>query len=70
MSLTASELQAWAQMSDVQLEPWEFSVLRNASRAFCNQYNDDTPIAPVEDEQKDESVKSQLKNFKSMFGNK
>ncbi len=70
VSLTALEIQAWANMSCVELEQWEFSALRNASRAFCNQYGDDTPIAPVDDEQKEEAVKAQLKNFKSMFGNK
>ena len=37
--LDARELAAWSQLSGVDLLPWEFAALRDASRAYCSELN-------------------------------
>lgn len=45
VGLSASELQAWASCSAIELQPWEFAALQRASRAYCAAYAsaDDCP---------------------------
>jgi len=30
-------MKAWCELTQIELEPWEFEALRSASRAYCSQ---------------------------------
>lgn len=47
--LSALEMQAWCQMTNTALQPWEFDALRAASRAYCAQSVAKDPFAPWAD---------------------
>jgi hypothetical protein len=44
--LPASEIAAWASGAGHRLQPWEFSALQEASRAFVAEYQAGNPLPP------------------------
>lgn len=49
--LSAVEVKAWAELSDIELTPWEFAAIKSASRAYVSQSyeeNQDAPYTPEE----------------------
>jgi len=47
--LSSREILAWCQGMAVCLEPWEFELIRNASRAYCREASAKDPREPVFD---------------------
>ena len=47
VSLSAVEIAAWARLSAVELEPWEFNSLRSMSQNYVNSLHEsESPNAP------------------------
>ncbi len=44
--LPATEIEAWARLSQTPVEPWEFAAIRAGSNAYAAQSSTDTPQAP------------------------
>jgi len=44
--LPATEIEAWARLSQTPVDPWEFDALRAGSSAYAAQSSNDTPQAP------------------------
>lgn len=44
--LPATEIEAWARLSQTPVDPWEFAALRAGSSAYAAQSSNDTPQAP------------------------
>ncbi len=40
VALSAADLNHWQQGTSIKLNPWEFSIIRDMSRAYVNQYHD------------------------------
>lgn len=45
--LSAQEIRAWCDGMAVELEPWEFELIRDASRAYCRQAAAKDPREPT-----------------------
>jgi hypothetical protein len=45
--LTATEVLAWCQLTQTELECWEFEAIRAASSAYCQQTSSDDPTEPA-----------------------
>ena len=48
-AIPATEVLAWQQGAGVKLSPWEFSVIRAASRAYVAEYYAENPNPPYGD---------------------
>lgn len=44
--LPATEIEAWARLSQTPLDPWEFAAIRAGSSAYASQAGNDTMQAP------------------------
>ncbi len=44
--LAATEIDAWARLSQTPVDPWEFAAIRAGSSAYAAQSSTDTPQAP------------------------
>lgn len=44
--LSAIEMRSWGELMQIDLETWEFEILRAASRAYCAQSASKDPHPP------------------------
>lgn len=49
-TLSSREVLAWCQGMGIELEPWEFELIRNASRAFARALAATDPREPNADD--------------------
>jgi hypothetical protein len=45
--LTATEVYSWCQLTQTELDAWEFEAIRAASAAYCQQTTSDDPTEPA-----------------------
>lgn len=48
--LSCAEIRAWQQGTDTEIDPWEFALLRSASRAYVRQVSSDDAAPPYSEQ--------------------